>query len=132
MESQSLKVAYFVEVSAGELEALSHEDDAWHFRFESGLQVVSYSGWNLYEHDYGAKLLLGARDLLQEADPLSRMKAALDGARCEAITLNNVTGATHLQFLRGDDRLSVELLRDSVTSANWRIINGDVEETDMD
>ena len=129
---EGIKAAQITEVSAGELARLTYENDAWSFVFDSGLQVISYVGWNLCEHDHGAKLLVGSRDLEKAEELFDKMKHVLNDARCEAITFNAMSNHTHLEFLRGEDRLSLELLSNSAISANWKIINGDREESDIE
>lgn len=129
---KGIKAAQITEVSAGELARLTYENDAWRFVFDSGLQVISYAGWNLCEHNYGAKLLVGSRDVEEAVEPIEKLKRVLDDAKCEAITFNAMSQHTHLEFLRGEDRLSLELLSNSAISANWKIINGDHEESDLE
>lgn len=129
---ESVKIAQFIEISAGQLVGLSCKGNTWRFLFSNGLEVESYAGWNLLEHDYGAKLLIGYRDLAEETNPLERMREVLGDATCEAITFNSLNRATQLQFLRDDDRLSLDLLSNSATSANWKIAYDGQEEFDIE
>jgi hypothetical protein len=69
--------------------------------------------------------------LAQAEEPFEEMKNLPGNATCEMITFNAMSNAIQLQFLKGDDRLSLELLGNSATTANWKIVNGDHEESDI-
>ena len=129
---KSFKVAQITEVAAGKLISLSFAEGAWRFGFENDLHVEAYAGWNLYEHNYGVKLLVGARDLAGVECPLEELNKVLGDATCEMITFSDISASTQLQFLKGDDRLSLELLTNSATVANWKIIHAGREESDLD
>lgn len=129
---QSFKIAQITEVSAGKVESLTYENSVWLFVFENGLMVESYAGWNLNEHNYGTKLILGSRDVAQSENPFKAVTGVLGNATCEMISFNAISNVTQLQFLKGEDRLSIELLNNSVSAANWKIVIGDHEESDIE
>ncbi len=129
---ESMSAAQIVEVSAGTLEALTLENEIWCFIFENGLTVESYGGWCLYEHEFGAKRLIGSRDLLNSKNRFQEMKGVIGEATCEMISFNAVSNSTQLELLRGDDRLSLQLLANSAEIPNWKIIYGEMVETDIE
>ena len=129
---ESVKAAQIVEVHAGILEGLTLEDETWRFIFETGLTVESYGGWCLYNHEFGAKIMIGSRDLLNSKNRFQEMKGVIGEATCEMISFNAVSNSTQLELLRGDDRLSLHLLANSAEIPNWKIIYGDMVETDIE
>ncbi|MET0089931.1 MAG: hypothetical protein ABW068_07900 [Candidatus Thiodiazotropha sp.] len=129
---ENMTAAQFIEVPAGILTGLTLDEEVWRFIFQDGLTVESYAGWCLYEHDAGAKRLIGSRDLLNSKDPFQDIHVVLGDATCEMITFNAISNTTQLQLLRGDDRLSLELLANSAKLANWKIIYADMVETDIE
>lgn len=112
----SLRAAQIVEVSAGKLESLTLEHEVWQLAFEKGLIVGSHAGWRLYEHDFGAKLQIGSRDLMRAENPLQTTKEVIGEAVCEMISFNAVGNSTQLELLRGNDRLSLQLLANSAAN----------------
>jgi hypothetical protein len=127
-----IKTAQLIEVHAGKLVELTFTDAIWKFVFENGLQVLSYAGWILFEQDYGAKPLLGSRDLELAKDPYPSIAEALQDASLEAVTIHALTNHTRLEFLRDEDTVSLELLKNSAKSVNWTFIGEDFEESDID
>jgi len=129
---ESIKIAQLAEVSAGFLGGLSYKNNVWHFVFENGMSVESYAGWILYEKNYGAKPLLGSRDVEQSSNPFVEVRGVLEDATCEVISFNSVSNATQLQFIKDEDHLSLELLTNSARATNWKISIGDHEESDIE
>jgi hypothetical protein len=129
---KSIKAAQIIEVHAGTLEDLTLEKEIWRFLFEKGLTVESYGGWCLYEHALGAKRLIGSRDLQNTKKPFQGMKEIIGEATCEMIAYNAMSNSTQLELLRGDERLTLQLLANSATIPNWKIMYGEVVETDIE
>jgi hypothetical protein len=129
---KSMRAAQIVEVHAGILEGLTLENEIWCFIFEKGLTVESYGGWCLFEHEFGAKRLIGSRDLLNSKEPFQEMKELIGEATCEMISFNAVSNSTQLELLRGEDRLAIQLLANSAKIPNWKITYGKVVETDIE
>ncbi len=129
---ESVKAAQLVEVHAGTLEGLSLENETWCFVFENGLTVESYAGWCLYENELGAKSLIGSRDLQDSKEPFQEIKEIIDEATCEMIAYNAISNTTQLELLRGDGRLTLQLLSNSAKIPNWKVVYGEVVETDIE
>jgi hypothetical protein len=129
---ENLRAAQIVEVHAGILEDLTLENETWCFIFEKGLTVESYGGWCLYEHELGAKRLLGSRDLQDSKKPFQEIKEIIGEATCEMIAYNAISNSTQLAILRGDERLTLQLLSNSAKIPNWKIMYGEVVETDIE
>lgn len=129
---ESVRAAQLVEVHAGILEGLTLENEIWCFIFEKGLTVESFGGWCLYENKLGAKRLIGSRDLLNSKKPFQEIKEIIGEATCEMIAFNAISNSTQLGLLRGDERLTLQLLSNSAKIQNWKIIYGEVVETDIE
>ncbi|MEJ2622518.1 MAG: hypothetical protein P8163_20400 [Candidatus Thiodiazotropha sp.] len=129
---ESVKAAQLVEVHAGILQSLTLENETWRFTFEYELTVESYGGWCLYGHEFGAKRLIGSRDLLDSKKPFQRIKEIIDEATCEMIAYNAISNSTQLELARGDERLTLQLLANSAKIPNWKIMYGEVVETDIE
>lgn len=129
---ESVEAAQIIEVHAGILKGLTLENETWFFIFEKGLTVESYGGWCLYEHEFGAKRLIGSRDLLNSIKPFQEIKEVIGEATCEMISFNAVSNSTQLELLKDDERLSLQLLSDSAETPNWKIIYGEIVETDIE
>jgi hypothetical protein len=129
---ESMKAAQLIEVHAGILEGLTLENETWCFIFEKGLTVESYGGWCLYEHEFGAKHLIGSRDLQNYKKPFQEIKEIIGEATCEMIAFNAISNSTQLGLLRGDERLTLQLLTNSAKIPNWKIMYGEVVETDIE
>ncbi len=129
---ESMKAAQLIEVNTGILEGLTLENETWCFSFEKGLTVESYGGWCLYEHEFGAKCLIGSRDLQNTKEPFQEIKEIIGEATCEMIAFNAISNSTQLGLLRGDERLTLQLLTNSAKIPNWKIMYGEVVETDIE
>jgi hypothetical protein len=129
---ENLRAAQIVEVHAGILEDLTLENETWCFIFEKGLTVESYGGWCLYRNELGAKRLIGSRDLQDSKKPFQEISEIIGEATCEMIAYNAISNSTQLELLRGDERLTLQLLANSAKIPNWKIIYGEVVETDIE
>lgn len=129
---ESMKAAQLIEVNAGILEGLTLENETWCFSFEKGLTVESYGGWCLYGHEFGAKYLIGSRDLQNSKEPFQEIMEIIGEATCEMIAFNAISNSTQLGLLRGDERLTLQLLTNSAEIPNWKIMYGEVVETDIE
>lgn len=129
---ESMRAARLVEVHAGILEGLVLENETWRFIFEKGFTVESYGGWCLCENELGAKRLIGSRDLLNSKRPFEEIKELIGEAVCEMIAFNAISNSTQLELLRNDKRLTLQLLSNSAKIPNWKIIYGEMVETDIE
>lgn len=127
----NLKSSLITEVDAGPLTDLKFENRIWHISFEKDLYVESYGGWNLIEHNYGAQLIAGSRELEESDSPFEKINNLLKGAICGAISHNPLSNLTKLEFIREPDRFSFELLVNSASTSNWKITHDGKEETDL-
>lgn len=120
-------VANFIEIDGGALSHCVVRPGLSTFTFESGLKVEAYSGWIITRaFGFGGKeALIGSRDIEEIDDQTSSIQEHLSQYELKVLVLNR-GGLFQLQFLNEEgDRVSIDLLADSIGKKNWEVIASD-------